>query len=694
MKCSAPENGFSFWSLSIPGNSKKKLNMEIENAVYHISNATFGKEVTKGRSTIYFNSNGKEAPICNLIASVIENACLDFIVCKSMNPIFVVKGCNEVTVSGYIQLLPDETADIPDVRISDNKAKLSTSEKMVETFEDETSELIVNDASIPIGEKICSKKRKLDEVDTVGEGRFQPVQSEEKQNKKQKTEGKEEVILGDLKPQEQPKQMEVENLETEEPPVVEDSKCEESLDLAGTKALKIDKPVEKSEAMEIEVANVKGEESSIPEKTKSEKAEVKSEAMESEVANVKGEESSIPEMTKSEKAEGGTSCKMAVMEREIENQLETKSEEVTVEDKKITVEENKSKKAQDNIDITKADTTKKMDESGPVEVREATVDTKPTVSEEKKCEQAHDIKAKTESEIEKKVEQHSERIEVEEATGEDEEPTIVEEKKCQKTPNQIADTKSVESEMKIEEKTGAGKVEEMTAEAISSVVVKEKKIEKVHDEIEAKVAGEIEKKKEEQCIAMPIDDAHDVEKMSPEEKETGEALESTVIGETERTEKQIPEIKEIKETPTEAEITTVKHIVNESPQKDTLTSIPVVADENARPEVKADETTIDEKINAEEDLTQKLEGNVGTKTKKTEEQRHSKQTAGEAKIETKDVKAAVLEEKSQRVQVDKQKASEKVEPKPKVKSKKKKSSAKKKSKKAKKDGQSWERRKI
>merc|ERR1712060_712643 len=416
---------------------------EIENSVYHISNATFGKEVTKGRSTLYFNSNGKEAPICNLIASVIENACLDFIVSKSMNPIFVVKGCNEITVSGYVQLLPDETVDIPDVGISDDKAKLSTSEKMVQTFEDETSELIVNDTSVPIGEKICSKKRKLDEVDTVGEGQFQPAQSKEKKNKKQKTEGKEEVILGDLKPQEQPKQMEVENLETEAPPAVQDSKCEKSHNLGGTKSLKIEKAEEKLEAMEIEAANVKVEESTIPEKTKSEKANDK------------------------------TSCKMAVMESKVENQLETKSEEVTVEDKKITVEESKSKKPQDNIGSTKPVITKKVQESGIMEAREATVDTKPSDSEEKKCEQAHDIKGKPEDEIEKKIEQHSETMEVEEATGEDEEPTIVEEEKCQKTQNLIAETKSVKCEKKIEEKTEAGEVEESAAEVIRSEDVNE-----------------------------------------------------------------------------------------------------------------------------------------------------------------------------------------------------------------------------
>merc|ERR1712060_249932 len=329
----------------------------------------------------------------------------------------------------------------------------------------------------------------------------------------------------------------------------------------------------------------------------------------------------------------------------------------------------------------------KVEESGIMEAREATVDTKPSDSEEKKCEQAHDIKGKPEDEIEKKIEQHSETMEVEEATGEDEEPTIVEEEKCQKTQNLIAETKSVKCEKKIEEKTEGGEVEESAAEVIRSEDVNEKETEKVHDEIESKAAGESEKKTEEQGITMAIDEAYDVEKKSAEEKERGEALENTEITESEGIEKQIPEQKEIKEKPTEAEITTVKHIVNESPQEDTLTSIPVVDDENAKGEVKAvepEKVTIAEKTNAEEDMTQILEGNVGTKTKKTEEQTDGKPTASEAKIETKDPKTAVQEEKSQKVQVDKQNASEKVEPKPKVKSKKKKSSSKKKSKKAKK----------
>lgn len=674
--------------------------MDVENAVYHISNATFGNEATKGRSTVYFHSNGKEAPICNLIASVIENASLDFIVSKSMNPTFVVKGCNEVTVSGYIQLLPDETVDIPDVIISHDKKKLLTSEKVVQTFEDKTSELIDNNLSVPILGETGSKKRKFDDLDTVGKDPSQPKQSKENKNKKQKIEEKKEVSPGDLKPQEQPKPMEVENLETEEPPVAEESKREEGHDKGATKLTDVKKAEEKLEAMEIEVAPVKVDGSTIAEKIKSEKRD----------KNISDEK--------------------AVTKTKAEMQLETNSEGVTVEDEKITVEENISIKAHVKIASTTSVITKKTEESGTGEVREALVDTKPIVAEEKKCEKAHDIKSKTDSEIKEKIQEHTERIEIEEATGGDDELTIEEEKKTQETQDHLAEGQSVESGKKIEETTEAMEVEVATEGDITSIGVKKKEIEKGRDEIKAKIGSEPEKNNGEDRIAPAIDEAaHDVDKKSAEEKETAEALENNLISrESEVTGKQIPKVKEIKETPTEAGTTTVGHMANESTQEETLTSRTMVADENIGVLVKAGETekvTIAERTSAQErqkligsagmkikaieeqtddkptaseakivaavaktavqkELSQKLEANADIKTKKTIEQTHDTPTASEAKIETAETKTAVLEEKSQIAQDDKQTSIEKVEQKPKRTSKKKKSPTKKKSKKAKK----------
>jgi len=110
---SSPTNeaDFGFWSVTIPKNSEKKLEMENESSVYHVSNATLGNEVSGGRTTLWFKSKGKKAPICNLVNNTLENASLDLIVSQSMNASFVTKGPNAITVSGYVQPLVDENSD-------------------------------------------------------------------------------------------------------------------------------------------------------------------------------------------------------------------------------------------------------------------------------------------------------------------------------------------------------------------------------------------------------------------------------------------------------------------------------------------------------------------------------------------------------------------------------------------------------
>jgi len=142
---SSPTNfaEFKFWELSIPKNSEKKLKMENENTVYHVSNATLGNDVSEGRTTVYFKTKGKKAPICNLINNTLENASLDFIVSRSMNPSFMTKGSNAVFVSGYVQPLVEESdsenaaevnvakTDIADVanavKVTDGKVSAKTS---------------------------------------------------------------------------------------------------------------------------------------------------------------------------------------------------------------------------------------------------------------------------------------------------------------------------------------------------------------------------------------------------------------------------------------------------------------------------------------------------------------------------------------------------------------------------------------
>jgi len=116
MSSSTSEAEFQFWALTIPKNSEKKLEMENEKSVYHISNATLGNAVSQGRTTIYFNSKGKKAPICNLVDKTLENASLDLIISHSMDASFVTEGPNAVTVSGYVQPLLDESdSDMPTV---------------------------------------------------------------------------------------------------------------------------------------------------------------------------------------------------------------------------------------------------------------------------------------------------------------------------------------------------------------------------------------------------------------------------------------------------------------------------------------------------------------------------------------------------------------------------------------------------
>jgi len=92
------------------------LEMETENSVYHVSNATLGNKVTEGRTTVYVKAKGKTAAICNLVNSTLENASLDFIVTRSMNASFSTKGPNVVTVSGYVQ---------PLVELSDSETQSS-----------------------------------------------------------------------------------------------------------------------------------------------------------------------------------------------------------------------------------------------------------------------------------------------------------------------------------------------------------------------------------------------------------------------------------------------------------------------------------------------------------------------------------------------------------------------------------------
>jgi len=202
MSNSSNEAEFQFWALTVPKNSTKKLEMENDKSVYHISNATLGNKVSGGRTTVYFNANGKKAPICNLMDKTLENANLDFIVSRSMNASFTTKGPNAVTVSGYIQPPVDESDnDIPTLldlpltngadgefesNESDTKDEVKATEaaeaQMLESTEDDIK---TDSAAAPLEQK-DSKKRKLEETESTDGAKAPETKKGKKKRKKKK----------------------------------------------------------------------------------------------------------------------------------------------------------------------------------------------------------------------------------------------------------------------------------------------------------------------------------------------------------------------------------------------------------------------------------------------------------------------------------------------------------------------------
>jgi len=207
MSSSAVEANFKFWAIKIPKNSEKKLELKNDNYVYHVSNATLGQGVNRGRTTVFCQANGEKAAICNLMHCSIENASLDLIVSRSMNASFITKGANEVTISGYIQPLveysdsemgptEDKTSnEVPSETIAPEQVASET--KATEVLEKETAadpieketkaEPIEKETKAePIEMETESKKRKIDEVEEVVNG------TNMQQNKRNKSEDNEE----------------------------------------------------------------------------------------------------------------------------------------------------------------------------------------------------------------------------------------------------------------------------------------------------------------------------------------------------------------------------------------------------------------------------------------------------------------------------------------------------------------------
>jgi len=206
MSSPTSEADFGFWALTIPKNSEKKLEMEKENAVYHVSNVTLGNKVAGGRTTVSFKANGKQAPICNLVNNTLENASLDLIISRSMNPSFITKGPNAVTVLGYVQPLVDESdSDMPGVagiqltngadgavemKASEAKGTAAPKESKPEANEKAQPKVKKSTAKEeakpkPKEEAKESKKRKLDESKTTDVSK-PPEKKRNKRKKKKK----------------------------------------------------------------------------------------------------------------------------------------------------------------------------------------------------------------------------------------------------------------------------------------------------------------------------------------------------------------------------------------------------------------------------------------------------------------------------------------------------------------------------
>jgi len=179
MSTIAPEANFKFWAIEIPKNSEKSLDLKNDNFVYHVSNATLGQGVNRGRTTVFCKANGEKAAICNLVHSTIENASLDLIVSRSMNASFIVKGPNAVTVSGYIQpLVEDSDSEIgleEDKTVNEKVApeikapeKVASETKASEKVASETKAPESQDKekkAVPIEKETKSEKRKIEEVE-------------------------------------------------------------------------------------------------------------------------------------------------------------------------------------------------------------------------------------------------------------------------------------------------------------------------------------------------------------------------------------------------------------------------------------------------------------------------------------------------------------------------------------------------
>jgi len=184
---------FKFWALTIPKDSERTLKMENNNSVYHVSNATLGNKVEDGRTTVFLKANGKKSPICNLINNTLENASLDFIVSRSMNASFEVKGVNPVTVSGYVQPLDEVSEgeqmnavmDLTQYNDAEEILNGKTSEAKEEESDVEMPEAKSVAAAEPVAEAKDSKKRKLEEMEKTEEAK-PPHKKKSKKKKKKK----------------------------------------------------------------------------------------------------------------------------------------------------------------------------------------------------------------------------------------------------------------------------------------------------------------------------------------------------------------------------------------------------------------------------------------------------------------------------------------------------------------------------
>jgi len=369
MRSPTSDANFGFWFLTIPKNSEKKLEMENDSAVYHVSNATLGNKVSDGRTTVSFKSNGKKAPICNLVDNTLENASLDLIVSQSMNASFVTKGPNAVTVSGYVQPLVDESDNVslrapglPVTKGADGAVEVKLPEATEEVSSSEVNKEVKASDAKATEVPVEPKPKAMDIDEPKEEEKAKPGRAEES---KPKLEAKEEAkpsAKEELKPEakeedkprtehKKPKSKEKEKVEVkrDKKPEKEEKSEEKTATLADKKSLK--RKLDEAEATDIAEPEKKRNQ-----KKKKKKKNIQKSDEEAAVSKVKGAREPIED-------DKALQVKPVVKEKSDKVVKNKKSEKDKDESNKMEVEEAAKEKAKEPKREAKAATEKPVEDN-------------------------------------------------------------------------------------------------------------------------------------------------------------------------------------------------------------------------------------------------------------------------------------------------------------------------------------------